>query len=207
MNIAVFSDLHGRILLCFLLCVRWQQETGERIDAISQAGDLDAYPSEAGMDRATIRFGRRDPTEFGFATDFASYHEEVARALTRTQCPLIFVRGNHEDHHWLDTLERQSDDAVFPVDVYRRVWCLKTGVPYTVLQNLPVHAEAQNVFGSCFFRERVPACVGSCTAAARRRPALPPPQAFSLSGELPASLRTLLAAFRSRSTFWPQSAF
>lgn len=134
MNVAVFSDVHGRILLCFLLCARWQQETGERIDAILQAGDLGAYPSEAGMDRATIRHGQLDPTEFGFATDFAEYHEDVAGALARTECPLIFVRGNHEDHAWLDALERQSDaaDALFPIDAYRRVFCLKTGVPYTV---------------------------------------------------------------------------
>lgn len=132
MSIAVFADPHGRILLCFLLCARWEQETGERIDAIFQAGDLGAFPIEAGMDRATIRFGRRDPTEFGFASDFASYHDDVAHALARTQCPLIFVRGNHEDHLWLDTLERQSDDAVFPIDVYQRVWCLKTGLPYAL---------------------------------------------------------------------------
>lgn len=134
MNIAVFADLHGRILLCFLLCARWEQETGERIDAILQAGDLGAYPSESAMDRATLRHGRLDATEFGFATDFTSYHEDVARALARTHCPLIFVRGNHEDHAWLDTLERHSDrnEALFPIDAYRRVYCLKTGLPYTL---------------------------------------------------------------------------
>jgi hypothetical protein len=132
MNIAVFADVHGRILLCFLLCARWQQETGERIDAIFQAGDLGAYPNEAGMDRATIRHGRLDATEFGFAADFAGYHEDVARALQRPACPLIFVRGNHEDHAWLDTLEHRADEALFPIDAYRRIFCLKTGVPYTV---------------------------------------------------------------------------
>ena len=134
MNIAVFSDVHGRILLCFLLCARWQRETGERLDAILQAGDLGAYPSEARMDRATIRHGRVDPTEFGFAEDFVAYREDVANVLARTECPLIFVRGNHEDHAWLDELERQSDaaQALFPVDAYQRVYCLKTGVPYTL---------------------------------------------------------------------------
>jgi hypothetical protein len=132
MNIAVFSDVHGRILLCFLLCARWERETGERIDAILQAGDLEAFPSEAGMDRATLRFGRHDASEFGFSTDFASYHEDVARALERTECPLIFVRGNHEDQAWLDGLERRSDAPLFPIDAYQRVYCLKTGEPYTL---------------------------------------------------------------------------
>lgn len=132
MNIAVFSDVHGRILLCFLLCARWERETGERIDAILQAGDLGAFPSEAGMDRATLRHGRLDASEFGFSTDFAHYRHDVARALERTQCPLIFVRGNHEDQAWLDTLERQSDGLQFPVDAYQRVYCLKTGAPHTL---------------------------------------------------------------------------
>jgi hypothetical protein len=122
------------MLLCFLLCARWQQETGERIDAIFQAGDLGAYPTEAGMDHATIRHGRLDATEFGFSTDFTIYQEDVARAIECTECPLIFVRGNHEDHAWLDTLERQTDEAdeLFPIDAYRRVFCLKTGLPYTL---------------------------------------------------------------------------
>ena len=132
MNIAVFSDTHGRILLSFLLCARWERETGERIDAILQAGDFGAYPNAAGMDRATIQHARSDPAELGFSTDFTSYREDVARALERTQCPLIFVRGNHEDHAWLDQLEQQSDGPLFPVDHYQRIHCLKTGIPFTL---------------------------------------------------------------------------
>lgn len=159
MNIAVFADVHGRILLCFLLCARWQQETGERIDAIFQAGDLGAYPTEAGMDRATIRHGRNDPTEFGFAMDFADYHEDVARTLERTTCPLIFVRGNHEDHAWLDALERQSNeaDALFPIDAYQRISCLKTGLPYC----LRTGAESLTVLGI----GRIGAPIGETKAA------------------------------------------
>ncbi len=37
MNIAVFSDVHGRILLCFALCARWERETGERVELTVQA--------------------------------------------------------------------------------------------------------------------------------------------------------------------------
>lgn len=40
MNIAVFADVHGRILLAFKLCARWEKETGEQIDLILQAGDM-----------------------------------------------------------------------------------------------------------------------------------------------------------------------
>ena len=44
---------------------------------------------------------------------------------------MVFVRGNHEDHGWLDELEQQSKDAIFPVDPYQRVYNLKTGIPWT----------------------------------------------------------------------------
>lgn len=48
---------------------------------------------------------------------------------------MIFVRGSHEDQVWLDTLKRQSDatESPFPIDVYRRISCLKTGLPHTLL--------------------------------------------------------------------------
>lgn len=131
MNIAIFADVHGRVLLCFTLCARWQHTTGECIDLILQCGDLGAFPDLSRLDRATMRYAQRDPSELGFARQFTKEQPQVATVLAETTCPLIFVRGNHEDHAWLDRLEAQSDDALFSVDVYQRVWCLKTGVPYT----------------------------------------------------------------------------
>jgi hypothetical protein len=50
-NIAIFSDLHGRILLAFALCARWQRESGERIDLILQAGNF----SFSGLARSNVR--------------------------------------------------------------------------------------------------------------------------------------------------------
>ncbi|MBI1259806.1 MAG: serine/threonine protein phosphatase [Chloroflexi bacterium] len=130
MNIAIFADIHGRILLCFKLCARWERETGEKIDLVLQAGDLGAYPDITRLDRATINHARSDPSELGFANDFVKWHEGVAKELAQTTFPLIFVRGNHEDHAWLDSLEKQSNEAIFPIDAYRRIFCLKTGIPY-----------------------------------------------------------------------------
>lgn len=131
MNIAIFADLHGRVLLAFKLCARWQRETGEQIDLILQAGDLGAYPEMSRLDRATRRYAERDPTELGFMEHFCQNDPEVSAILAETTCPLIFVRGNHEDHDWLDGLEQQSMDAIFPVDIYQRVYNLKTGLPWT----------------------------------------------------------------------------
>lgn len=134
MNIAVFADVHGRILLCFKLCQRWELETGEHIDYILQAGDLGAYPDIERLDRATIKHIRNDPSELGFAADFVDYHADIAAELSKTTCPLIFVRGNHEDHEWLNELERasSSSEPIFSIDAYQRIFCLKTGIPYSL---------------------------------------------------------------------------
>lgn len=135
MNIAVFADLHGRVLLCFKLCARWERETGEKIDLILQAGDLGAYPDVSQLDRATINHAREDPTELGFSTDFAVHKPDIEKILAQTTCPMLFVRGNHEDHQWLDELEKNAPNAIFPVDVYQRILCMKTGMPYTFRKN------------------------------------------------------------------------
>lgn len=131
MNIATFADLHGRLLLAFKLCARWQRETGEQIDLILQAGDLGAYPAKERLDRATRRYAERDPTELGFMQHFRQHDPAVDTILAETHCPMIFVRGNHEDHIWLDELELQSEGTIFPVDAYQRVYNLKTGLPWT----------------------------------------------------------------------------
>jgi Icc-related predicted phosphoesterase len=130
LNIALFADVHGRIALCFDLCARWQQETGEQIDLILEAGDLAAFPDMSRIDSATLRYAGRDRTELGFMDHFATYREDIAGMLAQTSAPLIFVRGNHEDHEWLDSLENASRDPIFPIDAYNRVYCLKTGIPY-----------------------------------------------------------------------------
>lgn len=131
MNIAIFADLHGRIRLCFKLCARWERETGEKLDIVLQAGDFGVYPRMGELDRATTRHARTDPTELGFSEHFIEHSDEIAAELAKTSFPLLFVRGNHEDHTWLDELEQQSSDATFIVDTYKRIHCLKTGVLYT----------------------------------------------------------------------------
>lgn len=130
MTIAIFADVHGRILLCFKLCARWQRETGQHIDLILQAGDLGVFPDPARLDRATVTHARSNASELGFAEHFTAYQPEIAAVLSETNCPLVFVRGNHEDHDWLDDLERAATGPVFAVDPYRRVFCLRTGLPY-----------------------------------------------------------------------------
>jgi Icc-related predicted phosphoesterase len=135
LNIAVFADLHGYLHLCFKLCARWEKETGEQIDLILQAGDVGIFPDESWLDGPTIRHARRDPEELGFMHYFARHDPTTAATLQRIHSNLICVRGNHEAHVWLDQHEKQTADPLFPVDVYQRVYCLKSGLPYTFSQN------------------------------------------------------------------------
>jgi len=130
MNIAVFSDIHGRILLCFKLVERYQRETGKYIDLILQCGDLGIFRETSELDKATKRYAQIDSTELGFQRLFAKPHKEAEEVLAKVGCPMICVRGNHEDHTYLDQLELKTDEPLFSVDCYERIFLLKTGAPY-----------------------------------------------------------------------------
>jgi hypothetical protein len=129
-RIAILADVHGRILLAFKLVDRYQHETGKHIDLIFQCGDMGIFPDRSRMDKATVRHAQADDTEVGFLEHFASPNPEAEAVLSRMDCNLICVRGNHEDHAHLDRLEADSQEAIFPVDCYRRIYVLKTGVVY-----------------------------------------------------------------------------
>ncbi|HEU5380291.1 MAG TPA: metallophosphoesterase [Ktedonobacteraceae bacterium] len=135
MNIAIFADLHGYLHLCFKICARWEKETGEQIDIILQTGDMGIYPDESWLDPATHRHALRDPEELGFMDSFARYDADVAATLQRMSSNIIFIRGNHEAHGWLDQREAHAPDPLFAVDIYQRVYCLKSGIPYTFSRN------------------------------------------------------------------------
>ena len=73
-----------------------------------------------------------DRDELGFIDDFVHAKPPIAQFLDRLNLNMLCVRGNHEDHEFLDELERQSVHAAFPIDAYRRVWVLKTGEPFVL---------------------------------------------------------------------------
>ena len=104
MRVAVFADIHGKFLLPFKLVHLYQQETGNRIDHILQCGDMGAFPDLAAMDKATLRHARRDRDELGFHDDFLRVKPGIARFLDELDVDMTCVRGNHEDHDFLDGL-------------------------------------------------------------------------------------------------------
>ena len=127
MKIAVFADLHGKILLPFKLVDLYQTQTGEKIDLILQCGDAGIFPDTKKLDRATLKHAKTDRDELGFADDFMVLKPQISRFLEKLNLQMICVRGNHEDHDFLDNLESQSEQDLFSVDVYKRVWVCKTG--------------------------------------------------------------------------------
>ncbi|WP_294315776.1 metallophosphoesterase [uncultured Chryseobacterium sp.] len=128
MKIALFSDIHGKILLPFKLVDLYQKETGHKIDFILQCGDIGAYPNLEKLNKATIKHAQYDRDELGFHDDFTKENPEIRTFLDELDIDMICVRGNHEDHDFLDHLENQyPSDSLFPIDVYTRVFVCKSG--------------------------------------------------------------------------------
>ncbi len=128
MKVALFADLHGRLLLAFKLVERYERETGQNIDLILQCGDVGIFPELEHLDTATMRFAKRDRSELGFHDYFTTPNRKADAILEKTDCKMVCVRGNHEDHEFLDGLEQvHHDKPMFPVDCYERVFVCKSG--------------------------------------------------------------------------------
>lgn len=133
MKIALFSDIHGKILLPFKLVDLYQKETGSKIDFILQCGDIGAYPIIENLDKATIKHAQYDRDELGFHDNFTKENPEIKVFLNELNIDMICVRGNHEDHDFLDRLEKENpDESIFPIDIYERVFVCKSGLEQTL---------------------------------------------------------------------------
>jgi Calcineurin-like phosphoesterase len=162
----VFGDLHGRILPAFRLALLWAREHGERLDGLLQVGDLGFFPDPGRLDRATLRHAAKDPLELG--TEKVTVLNKQADALfADPDLPsgLWFTAGNHEDYDALADQERGAlpSDGDFPVDAYRRVYCVRDGHVTTLPGGLRVGA----LWG---IDDRAPNARRKTPAAARIRP-------------------------------------
>lgn len=98
MRVAIFSDIHGKILLPFKLVNLYQKEKGNKIDFILQCGDMGAYQNIENLDKATIKHAQYDRDELGFYDDFTKANQSIKSFLDELNINMICVRGNHEDH-------------------------------------------------------------------------------------------------------------
>ncbi|TAE74523.1 MAG: serine/threonine protein phosphatase [Bacteroidetes bacterium] len=129
MKIAIFSDIHGKILLPFKLVDLYQKETGNKIDFILQCGDMGAFPDISSLDKATIKHAQNDRDELGFYDDFTKINPNIKAFLDELNINMICVRGNHEDHDFLDNLESENaENSLFSIDIYKRVFVCKSGL-------------------------------------------------------------------------------
>lgn len=131
MNIAVFGDIHGRVLLAFELCARWQEVHGEPIAHILSVGDLGVYRGLLNMEKTSRRWAERYPSELGFSKYFWSFdlrsmkiqrHPRADAVLERVGADLYFVPGNHEEHAYLEQLWREFASAHDQPVVVDRDW-------------------------------------------------------------------------------------
>ena len=128
MKIALFADIHGKILLPFKLVDLYQKQTGHKIDFILQCGDMGAYPKLENLDKATLKHAKADRDELGFYDDFTKPNPEIKTFLEELNLDMICVRGNHEDHEFLNAIEQNNSlENRFPIDVYNRVFVCKSG--------------------------------------------------------------------------------
>lgn len=108
MKLAIFSDLHGKLLLPFKLVDSYQNDTGNQIDCIIQCGDAGIFPNANDLDTATIKHAKYNSDELGFYNDFVTFKPDIKEFLDELNVNMICVRGNHEDHDYLDRLEKEN---------------------------------------------------------------------------------------------------
>lgn len=106
MKIAFIGDIHGRVFHALAALAKWQKSNGKKFDLIIQAGDLGAYPYP---DESLLnnRFVKNDTTELDFSRLISGGREvdEFASVIkSELTSPVYFIRGNHEDFQWLDSL-------------------------------------------------------------------------------------------------------
>lgn len=134
LRIALFADVHGKLLLPFKLVRYYQNLTGNKIDFILQCGDMGIFPHKDRLDKATLRHAKNDRDELGFMDEFVQVKPKVQHLLDELNIPLIGVRGNHEDHQFLDKLEKETSTPYFSVDVYQKIFVCQTAKPF-ILDN------------------------------------------------------------------------
>lgn len=121
MLIGFLGDVHGRVFHALAILVTWQMQTGRRFDLVIQVGDMGSFPDPARADAATMLHQSLDPAEADFAR-LLSPDGRLAARLRRVRehlaGPIHFLRGNHEDFAWLNTLPVDTQTQTAPVDPF-----------------------------------------------------------------------------------------
>lgn len=87
-RLAIFADVHGKLLLPFKLVNYYQQLTGKKVDYIIQCGDMGAFPDKNTMDKATLKHAKYDRDELGFMDTFVKINKGIAEFLKNLNIPM-----------------------------------------------------------------------------------------------------------------------
>lgn len=129
--IAVLGDLHGHFELAFTILQRWENKHQKKLDLILQVGDFGIWPKPYMLDPPTYKFAQHDPAEISFP-QFQEDTPVNARFFDPThpnhlKAPVIFIKGNHEDFQYLQSVQCEQNTGVIPVDYHERILYLPNG--------------------------------------------------------------------------------
>ena len=119
MKILFVGDVHGRIFHLLALARHIQSVEGHQVACIIQVGDMGAFPSGDRVDSATLSFASSDPSELDFVSFINAAPSTIQTLSTVKQdlaTTVLFLRGDHEDHPWLDSLSG-ADGSSQPVSL------------------------------------------------------------------------------------------
>jgi Icc-related predicted phosphoesterase len=105
MLLCAAGDTHGAIDRMYDEILAFEGVLGVHFDCVLHVGDLGVWPDPTRVDKATQKHDG--------AGDFAKWFAE-RRAVPRKT---VFIKGNHEDHDWLDA---QLSDEILPGLFYLR---------------------------------------------------------------------------------------
>ena len=119
MLIGFVGDVHGLVYHALALVTTWQRKTGKKLDLVVQVGDMGAYPTLDSIDEAGRRHVELDPAQADFSRLLQAdgTRAQALRAVRGEMASAIhFLRGNHEDFLYLDSLPRDAADGTAKVD-------------------------------------------------------------------------------------------
>lgn len=122
MLVGFVGDAHGRVLHAIAAVATWQARAGRRFDLVIQVGDLGAYPDLATMDPidpVAYPHLALDPSEADFSRLLRAEGDRAGnlkRVRAQFNCPIYFIRGNHEDYEWLQQLPGDETTGIAPAD-------------------------------------------------------------------------------------------
>ncbi len=120
-DILVCGDVHGHAYQLLDLIEQVEEGKGIGLDAVLQVGDMGVWSSPDAVDSASRRFAERDPRELDLL-EFILGGEKGKRYASKRDWPRVyFVRGNHEDFDYLESI------GYGPVDEHDMLWHIPGG--------------------------------------------------------------------------------